>query len=212
VSMPVIVLGAGGHAKVLINALQLCSVAILGVTDPDPALIGQKVLGAPVIGTDDVLENYSPQEVQLVNGLGSVCLPKARSRVYDFGKKLGFVFASVVHPAAVVAGDVRLGEGVQVMAGAVLQPGAILGENVIINTKASVDHDCIIGSHSHIAPGATLSGAVIIGIGVHLGTGASIVQGVKLGNFSLVGAGSLVLKDIPAGAKVYGCPAKVVDQ
>lgn len=209
-STSVIVLGAGGHAKVLINVLQLCSVEILGVTDPDPSLIGQEVLGFPIIGTDDVLRNYSSQKVQLVNGLGSVGLPSARGRLFDDCKKLGFVFATVVHPAAVIAADVEIGEGSQVMAGAILQPGVCLGDNVIVNTNASVDHDCTIGRHTHIAPGATLSGDVQVGIGTHLGTGVLIVQGIKIGDNSVVGAGSLVLKDIPADVKAYGCPAKVL--
>jgi sugar O-acyltransferase (sialic acid O-acetyltransferase NeuD family) len=209
---PVIVLGAGGHAKVLINALQLSSVEILGITDPDPALVGQKVLGVPIIGTDDELQNHSAEKVQLVNGLGSVDLPMARCRLFDECKKLGFVFATVIHPAAVVASDVEIGEGSQVMAGAVLQPGACIGYNVIINTRASVDHDCHIGNHTHIAPGVTLSGEVIVGSGSHVGSGSSVVQGVSVGDSCLVGAGSVVLKDLPSGVKAYGCPAKVVER
>jgi UDP-perosamine 4-acetyltransferase len=210
-SMPVIVLGAGGHAKVLINALQLCSVEILGVTDSDPALIGRDVLGVPVIGSDDELGNYSAQKVHLVNGLGSVSLPTARCRLFNEFKKLGFVFATVVHPSAVVAADVIIGEGAQIMAGAILQPGVRLGVNVIINTRASVDHDSTIGNHAHIAPGVILSGDVHVGIGTHIGTGALIVQGVRIGDASLVGAGSVVLKNIPDGVKAYGCPAKEIE-
>ncbi len=211
-SKPIIILGAGGHAKVLINALQLCSIDILGITDPDPTLIGQRILGVPVIGTDDELRNYSAEEVQLVNGLGSVGLPVARRRLYDACKNAGFGFATVVHPAAVVAPDVRMGEGAQIMAGAVLQPGVCLGVNVIVNTRASLDHDCRAGDHSHIAPGVTLSGGVVLGTEVHVGTGASIVQGVRIGDCSLIGAGSVVLKDLPAHVKAYGSPAKVVKQ
>lgn len=211
-SLPVIVLGAGGHAKVLINALQLCSVEILGITDPDSKLIGQNVLGVPIIGTDDELKNHSAVKIQLINGLGSVGLPMARCRLFDECKKLGFSFASVVHPSAVVANDVEIGEGTQIMAGVVVQPGVCLGDNVIINTSASVDHDCRIGNHAHIAPGVTLSGDVHVGIGTHIGTGASVVQGVSIGDATLLGAGSVVLKDIPVGVKAYGCPAKVVDQ
>jgi UDP-perosamine 4-acetyltransferase len=211
-SMPVIVLGAGGHAKVLINALQLCSVEILGITDPDPKLVGQDILGVPILGTDVELKNYSAEKIQLINGLGSVGLPIARCRLFDECKKLGFSLATVIHPSAVMANDVDLGEGTQIMAGVVLQPGVRLGDNVIINTSASVDHDCRIGNHAHIAPGATLSGDVHVGRGAHVGAGASVVQGVRVGDGSLVGAGSLVLKDIPDNVKAYGCPTKVVDQ
>lgn len=211
-NMPVIVLGAGGHAKVLINALQMSLVEILGITDPDPGLIGQKILGIPVVGTDDELQKYSAGKVQLVNGLGSVGLPTARRRLFNEGRKMGFSFAAVIHPAAVVAGDVEIGEGSQVMAGAILQPGVCIGDNVIINTRASVDHDCHIADHTHIAPGVTLSGEVNIGSGSHVGTGSSIVQGVNVGDGCLVGVGSVVLKDVPSGVKAYGCPAKVVER
>jgi UDP-perosamine 4-acetyltransferase len=210
--VPVIVLGAGGHAKVLINALQLCAVEILGITDPDPGLIGHKILGIPVIGSDGELKKYSPKNVQLVNGLGSVGLPKARRKLFNEWKKHGFVFATVVHPSAIIAADVKIGEGSQIMAGAILQPGVCLGDNVIINSRASVDHDCRIGNHVHIAPGVTISGGVKVGDGAHVGTGASIVQGVSIGNDTLIGAGSVVLKDIPSGVKAHGCPAKVVEQ
>lgn len=210
-SMPVIVLGAGGHAKVLINALQLCSVEILGITDPDPALIGHEILGVSVIGTDDKLKDYSVEKVHLVNGLGSVSLPKARCKIFEKYKKLGFVFATVVHPTAIIAAAVKIGEGAQLMAGVILQPGVCIGDNVIINTRASVDHDCAIGSHTHIAPGVILSGDVKVGIGGHVGTGASMVQGVGVGNDCLIGAGSVVLKDLPDGVKAYGCPAKVIN-
>ena len=211
-SMPVIVLGAGGHAKVLLNALQLSSVDILGITDPDPALVGQKILGVSILGTDDELQNYSTEEVQLVNGLGSVGLPTARYRLFDEFKKLGFSFAAVIHSSAVVAADVEIGEGSQIMAGAVLQPGVCIGDNVIINTSASVDHDCHIGNHTHIAPGVTLSGEVNVGVGTHVGAGVSIVQGIRIGDGTLVGAGSVVLNNLPSGVKAYGCPAKVIER
>ena len=210
-SKPVIVLGAGGHAKVLIDALKLNAVDILGITDPDPAALGREILGVPIIGTDAVLKDYSPREVQLVNGLGSVGSTQARSDLFGAGKNLGFTFMTVVHPAAVVAVNAELGEGCQIVAGAIIQPGVQLGDNVVINTGASVDHDCVIGSHSHVAPGVTLSGGVQVGEGSHIGTGALVVQGVHIGAASLIGAGSVVLRDIPEGRKAFGCPAKVVD-
>lgn len=211
-SLPVIVLGAGGHAKVLINVLHLLSVEIIGVTDPDERLHGKEISGCQVIGTDELLNLYHPEKVRLVNGIGSVGLPVARRRIFEKYKVQGFYFASVIHPGAILASDIRIGEGVQIMAGAVVQPGVSLGDNVIINTKASVDHDCIIASHVHTAPGATIAGDVHIGAGVHVGTGASIVQGVAVGEAALIGAGSLVLRDVPAGVTVFGSPAKVRDR
>lgn len=209
-SFPIIVLGAGKHAKVVIDILRIQSVNVLGITDIDPGKLKEKVYGVKVIGNDDALQFYLPDSVQLVNGLGSVGSTILRKQLYNHFKSQGYSFASVIHPSAVIAFDVEISEGVQVMAGAIIQPGSYIGKNTIINTKASVDHDCIIGSHVHLAPGVTLSGDVQVGDGVHIGTGATVIQGIRIGQNSLVGAGSLVVKDVPEGATVIGVPARVV--
>jgi len=207
---PLIILGAGGHAKVLIDALLASSAVIAGIVDPDPALVGTKVLGIPVLGGDDIVNEYPSSEIRLVNGLGSVGHPLRRKQLFDQFKQMGYTFATVVHPSAVIARDVVLGEGVQVMAGAIIQPGCRIGSNVIINTKASIDHDSIIGDHAHIAPGVTLSGTVMVGSTSHIGTGATIIQGISIGTVCLVAAGAVVISDVPDGRTVVGVPAKVV--
>lgn len=208
--MPVIVIGGGGHAKVLIDAMMGQSFKIIGITDRDKGRWGCKIMDIPVIGGDDVVLDYSPDAVLLVNGLGSAGITVPRRQIYDHFKNSGYSFASVIHPSAVTGAGVELAEGVQVMAGAIIQTGSRIGDNTIINTKASVDHDCVIGKHVHLAPGVTLSGGVCICDGVHLGTGATVIQGAKIGKNSVVGAGSLVINDIPGGVTVMGVPAKVV--
>ncbi len=205
---PVIIIGAGGHAKVLIEALRLRSVRILGITDPDPTKTGTEILGVRVMGDDTVIGGYSAGSLHLVNGLGSVDIPKRRKDVFETFKAKGFAFATVVHPSAVVASDVVLGEGAQVMAGAVIQPGSRIGRNSIVNTNASVDHDCVIGDHVHLAPGVTLSGSVRIGDCVHVGTGATIIQEVTIGPDSVIGAGSVVLTDVSEKTQFIGVPAR----
>lgn len=207
-SMPVIILGAGGHSKVLIEALLVSSAVIAGIVDSDPARQGTEVLGVLVLGGDDVVTEFPPSEVLLVNGIGSVGLPIKRQQVFDKFKALSYNFATVVHPSAVVASDVVLGEGTQVMAGAVIQPGCHIGVNCIINTRVSVDHDCIIGDHSHISPGVIFSGGVTVGVCSHIGTGATAIQGISIGGGCLVAAGAVVIKDIADGAKVRGVPAR----
>src|SRR6266571_4080705 len=207
-SLPVIILGAGGHAKGLVDALLAASAVIAGIVDPDPALTGTKVLGVPVLGGDDIVNEYPPSEIQLVNGLGSVGLPVKRQQLFEKFKGMGYKFATVVHPSAVIASDVVLGEGVQVMAGVVIQPGCRIGINSIINTRASVDHDCAIGDHVHIAPGVTMSGGVTVGTCSHIGTGATVIQGISIGNGCLVAAGAVVTNNIIAGAMVRGVPAR----
>lgn len=207
-SLPLIILGAGGHAKVLIDALLASSAVIAGIVDPDLSLSGATISGVPVLGGDEVVNEFPPTLIRLVNGLGSVGLPIKRQQLYEKFKGLGYSFASVVHPSAVIASDVILGEGAQVMAGAVIQPGSRIGINSIINTRTSVDHDCTIGGHIHIAPGVTLSGMVTVGKLTHIGTGATVIQGITIGCGCLIAAGAVVTKDIVDGARVQGIPAR----
>ena len=208
----VLIIGGGGHAKVLIDSMLIGTVEVIGIVDEDRSKAGKYVLGIPVIGTEDVLADFCPETVWLVNGLGSIELPEKRTELYLGMKKRGYSFLNIIHPAAIVSSDVTFGEGVQIMAGAVVQPGVHLSDNVILNTNSSVDHDCQVGCHSHIAPGVTLSGNIMIGEGVHIGTGTSVVQGVHIGSASVVGAGSLVLADVNPGETVYGSPARVVSK
>ncbi len=207
---PAIVIGAGGHAKVVIDTLLASSAEIIGATDSNPEKIDTRILGVPVIGTDEVILRYKPEQIYLVNGMGSVGLPTIRTGIFNYFKNLGYSFITVMHPSAVVASEVILAEGAQIMAGAIIQPGCHIGLNSIINTGTSVDHDCFIGSHVHLAPRATLSGSVQIGDGVHIGTGAVLIQGVEIGKNSVVGAGAVVVKNVPENTKVIGVPAREV--
>jgi len=208
-NLPVIVIGAGGHAKVAIEALKLQGKVVLGIVDADPTQIDHEILGIPVIGNDENVFRRDPTTVLLVNGMGSVGPTERRRAIYQRFRDAGFRFEVVVHPSAVIASDVVLEEGAQVMAGAVIQPGSRIGINSIVNTGVSVDHDCEIGDHAHLAPGVVLSGSVQVGEGAHVGTGASVIQGVRIGGNSVVGAGALVIRNVPDGFVVHGVPAKV---
>ncbi|HEY1259698.1 MAG TPA: acetyltransferase [Stellaceae bacterium] len=199
---PVIVLGGGGHGRVLIDLLQLTARPILGICDPQLAAGAGGPMGIAVLGDDDAVLAYSRDDIELVNGIGSTKTMTLRHTVYRrFGER-GFRFATLLHPSAVVARGVRLDEGAQIMAGAVLQCGASIGANSIVNTRASVDHDCTIGQTVHIAPGVTLSGNVGIGDRTHVGTAAIIIQSVRVGEDCLVPAGALVTRDVPDGTRL----------
>jgi sugar O-acyltransferase (sialic acid O-acetyltransferase NeuD family) len=206
--LPVIIIGAGGHAKVLIDTLRLKSVEILGIVDKDSSKKGQDLMGVLVIGSDEEVLNFAPQQIHLVNGIGTVQVSSVRRRIFEEYKNKGYQFESVIHPSAIIAADVELTEGVQIMAGVIIQPGCCVGVNTIINTGSLVDHDCQIGSHVHIAPGGVLSGGVLLENNVHIGTGAVIIQGVKIGVNSLVAAGAVVIQNVKNDVTVAGVPAR----
>ncbi len=198
----VIIIGAGGHARVLLDALQLSACEVLGFVDPAFSKGSQGPGGLPILGGDEALKDYAASAVQLVNGIGSIGPTTSRAAVYRRGKEAGFSFARVVHPSAVVSVSATLREGVQIMAGCVVQSGADIGANSIVNTRASVDHDCKIGETVHIAPGVTLSGNVRVGDRAHIGTGAVVIQGISIGADSLVAAGAVVYRDVPEAGRL----------
>ncbi len=206
-SLPVVILGAGGHAKVLLDCLRLTGRTVLGATAPD-AQPGEQWCGVRMLGGDDVILDYAPDAVELVNGLGTITADTRRSRLFDRWKERGYRFAVVAHPLAVIASDVAVAEGVQIMAGAVVQPGCSIGENSILNTRAAIDHDVVVGPHVHIAPGCVLSGSVQVGEGSHLGTGCVVIQGICIGKNALVAAGAVVVRDIQDNEQVRGVPAR----
>jgi UDP-perosamine 4-acetyltransferase len=208
---PVIIVGAGGHARVLISTLKALRREMIGILRPDEAMIGQTIDGISVLGNDDRIREYAPDAVELANGIGSISSTQKRHAIYETFKKNGYSFATIVHPAAVLADNVKLGEGAQIMAGAIVQTGCVIGENAIVNTGAIVDHDCIISGHVHVAPGAVLSGGVRVDAMSHIGTAATVIQGISIGSNSLIGAGAVVIRDVPSGRRVFGNPAKVCE-
>lgn len=207
-TIPIIVLGSGGHAKVVLDVLRLLGREVIGLTTQDKSLSGTSMLGTRVLGDDDALANYTPAHVRLVNAVGSVQFMDRRKALFETLKTRGYLFEQVIHPSAVIAGDVVLGEGVHAMAGVVIQPGARIGDNTLINTRAAVDHDCAIGRHAHISPGCTLSGNVTVGDETHIGAGATVIQGRRIGARCLVAAGAVVIHDFDDGDRVAGVPAR----
>lgn len=198
--LPLTLIGAGGHARVLQELAQASGRQFLGVCDPHLASQGETTWrGLPVLGGDEALEEIDPSSVGLVNGIGQLVGSQARRDLYERLNTAGFTFPPLVHPAAWVACSATLSEGVQVMAGAIVQPDCRVNRNVIINTRASVDHDCVIGQHVHIAPGATLCGGVQVGEGAFIGAGAVIIQGIRVGVGAVVGAGVILTRDLDAG-------------
>lgn len=205
---PVIVVGAGGHAIVLIEVLRKLGRHVLSITDSSANLQGQTIGGIKIEGSDEIVLEHDPSHVELANAIGSIGVPETRRRIFMKFASKGYRFATIVHPSAIVSPSAKLAQGAQVMAGATIQSRAIIGANAIINTNASIDHDCAIGMHTHIAPGVILSGNVSVGQCCHIGTAASVIQSVSLGAYSFAAAGAVITKDVPRNAAVRGLPAR----
>ena len=200
-----ILLGAGGHARVLVALARAAGHKILGVCDP--TLVAEAVSnweGVEVLGDDGAIEQFTPDRVALILGIGQLAKSNLREHLYKLWSERGYEFPSLVHPFAWVAPGVVLCSGVQVMAGVVIQPGCEVGENSIINTRASIDHDCRIGRNVHVAPGSTLCGSVRVDNSAFIGAGATVIQGVRIGEGAVVGAGVTLVRDIMANKTVIG--------
>jgi sugar O-acyltransferase (sialic acid O-acetyltransferase NeuD family) len=210
-TIPVLVIGAGGHARAVIALLRRLNREILACVDAAGSRGPDSMAGVPVLRGDDAVLVYEPNRVRLANGIGSIGAPTIRQAVFDRFKSHGYVFATLIDPAACVFDDAELGEGCQVLAGAVIQTGARLAENTLVNTRAVVEHDCRIGRHCHIAPGAIISGGVTLADGCHIGIAAAVLQGLSIGVGGVVGGGAAVINNVAAGETVIGVPARPLD-
>ena len=204
----VIVIGAGGHGRVAADALLAMQragepVAAAGFVDADPALRDARVLGLPVLGTDEELASIAHDAVILAVGDNVV-----RRALFERLASRGERFVTVCHPAAVVSPHAHVGEGTLIAARAVVNADAVVGRNVILNTGCVIEHDDVVGDHAHIAPGAVLGGNVLVGEGALVGIGATVMPGRSVGAWATVGAGACVTKPVPDEAVAFGVPAR----
>ncbi|MBN1342753.1 MAG: acetyltransferase [Phycisphaerae bacterium] len=211
VSSHMVITGAGGHARILIETVRSEGRWIVAALT-DPAVKGE-VLGVTVEGADDVLPLLRERGVSAaLVGVGSVGKPTRRVRLFQRLTELGFTLPSVCNHRAHVSPTVTLGDGSVVFAGAVVNSQAEIGRNVIINSGSIVEHDCRIADHVHVAPGAVLGGAVTIEPEVHIGMGAVVLQGRTIGRGTVIGAGAVVLRDMPPNSLCVGVPAVPIRQ
>ena len=207
-SLPIIIIGGGGHGRVVIEALLRSGQQLAGVIDPNPAVAVALPTGLPLLGSEEALADHPPESYRLANGIGGIGDGRRR-QMFERMTRAGYVFASIRHPSAVVAETgVTMGEGAQVMAGAVIQPSVRIGANAVVNTRAAIDHDCLLGDHCHVVPGAVLCGSVSVGEDTHIGAGAVIIQGVRIGRGCLIGANATILRDVADGMIVHTAGAR----
>jgi sugar O-acyltransferase (sialic acid O-acetyltransferase NeuD family) len=200
-----LVLGAGGHGKVVADAAlaggQWAEVAFLD--DRSPALA--TVLGLCVVGAITALKGLGDRFSHAVVAVGD---PRRRLALIDELEHAGYMVGVIVHPRATVSAFARLAPGTVVMAGAIINPDASVGKGGIINTGACVDHDCRLGEAVHICPGVNLAGNVTVGDRTWVGIGSCAKQGVTIGRNVVVGAGATIVSDVGDGLTVVGTPAR----
>ena len=207
----VVGLGAGGHAKVVIDALnRRGGHHIVGLLDSSPSLVGRTVMGLQVLGGEELLAGLGARGVRSVFiGVGGASDNVVRQGVYLRAIAAGLEVIRVVHPSAVVSESAFIGAGTVVFAGAVVNADAKIAENVIVNTGAIVEHDCEIDPHAHVAPGAILSGGAIVGACTLVGAGAVVRHGIRIGHGCVIGAGAVVVRDLQDGCIVVGVSARM---
>jgi len=204
---PVIIVGSGGHAKVVIELVRAeGKYRILGCTG---LAEGGFVLGdVPILGTDAVLPAVLRKGVK--SAFVAIGDNRLRLRLLTQMSEMGFELINAVSPNAVVSRSATLGRGIAIMAGAVINASAQIGDGAIINTNAGVDHDCCIGNGAHIGPGSALAGNIEVGRETFLGVGTCVLPGIRIGSRAIIGAGSVVNRDIPDDVTAIGVPARIV--
>jgi UDP-perosamine 4-acetyltransferase len=201
----VVLIGGGGHAKVIADILDRTGAPIAGCVCPRGS---SQLPDIPWLAEDIDLETILARGLHLVHiAIGDNSI---RQRLCRSVVARGFRLASAISPEAVVSTRATLGQGVAVMPGVVVNAYARIGECAILNTCASVDHDCDVGAFAHVAPGCRVAGNVVIGEGSFIGTGCSIIPGMHVGEWSVLGAGSVVIQSVPDRVTAVGVPARVV--
>jgi len=197
-SEQIVVIGGGGHAKVVIDCIRACGDVVAGILD-DRLEPSTTVLGAPVLGS---IADYSAHtSCKFIIAIGSNTIRR------QLAERMDVQWHTVIHPSAVCSGYAHLGAGTVVMPNAVINAGAEVGAHCIVNTGAIVEHDNVLGDYVHISPAAALGGTVNIGESTHVGIGATVRNNISICSGCIIGAGAVVVKNITECGTYVGIPA-----
>jgi len=206
----IILIGGGGHCKACIDVIeQTAAFEICGVLDRSD-LVGTRVLGYSIIGTDDDITSYRDQGYAFLVTVGQIKTPAVRMQLFRQLKACKAELPYVISPSAYVSPHAKIGEGTIVMHQAVINADVRIGENCIINTGAAVDHESVIGDHTHLSTFSVTNGNCSIGDQVFVGSHATIANGIRIERCSVVGAGAVIIKNIDHSGTYVGNPARKV--
>jgi len=195
----VYLIGASGHAKVIIEILEQQEIYIGGLQDANPTI--KSLLNYDV--HQELPTFFDPNDDEVIISIGNNSIRK------KIATSLPYKFISAIHPRTNISKRTQIGAGSVIIAGVSVNSDVKIGKHAIINTNASIDHDCILDDYVHISPNVALGGDVQVGEGTHIGIGACIIQGVRIGKWCTIGAGAVIIRDVPDGATVVGNPGRI---
>lgn len=201
----VIIIGTGGHAKVIAEIVRSSGDRVIGFID-NFRTKGDIFLGLPVLGSDEDIPDFAEPEVYFFLGIGS------NQRRAQLASSHKLPWYTAIHPSAVVAPDVIIGSGTVLMPLCVVNPNSVIGEHCIVNTGAIIEHDNRIEDFVHLSPRAALAGKVCVGERTHIGIGACVIDGISIVSDCIIGAGAAVVRDIGLSGTYVGVPARRLDR
>lgn len=205
---PLIIIGGGGHASVLVDILRAQRRKILAIVSPEDISFRKVFSGIPHLKNDDDVLDYSPEIIKLINGVGMLPKSELKIKLNEHYISLGYKFETIISNDACVSPFSEIKQGAQIFAGAIIHAGSVIGEHSIINSGVIIEHDCNIGKYNHIAPRSILCGQVITGKNVYVGAGATVIQNITLEKDSIIGAGAIVTENVLNGQICY--PSRMI--
>jgi len=201
-----IIVGAGGHTRPVIDIAVLLGYNIVGIIDTNYSGEPEKIMDIEVIGGLDILKEYHPDQADVFVAIGDNA---KRKETTEEVIEQGFAIPNMVHPSAIISNSAQFGGGILINAGAIINAMSEIGNGVILNTGAIIDHECKIGAFVHLAPGTALAGRVQVGEGSFVGIGSSVIDKIKIGSHVMVGAGSVIIRDLADDERVVGASKKL---